>query len=235
MKKIILVLGLMGGVTTTFTSCGVLGGATLGESRESLAGRAVRDLLLNGVLKGITNLGNNQSQGGSQLYRYLLPEDVVTVLDVLDNLGLGSLVGNLKTQINDAAKQSITAAQPIFTNAVRNMTFSDAIGLVNGGQNSITNFFRAKTTNDLTTAFTPIVAQRLDNTGANDAYATIANAVNAIPFTNKKISTNLNEFVARQITNAMFNEIAKEEQNIRQNVAARTTDALRQVFASGKF
>lgn len=238
MKKLIVGLALVSVVGcsscgTTYNTGGTLGSIFGEQSRETLAGRAIREVLLSGVLKGIFSLGENNS---NELYKLLLPRDVVNVVNTLEQLGLGSLVSNLTSQLNAGAKQAIKVAEPIFTNAIRNITIADAIQLVNGGQNSITNFFREKTSNELLQAFTPIVSQNLKNTEALDTYSKIANTINALPISNNKISTNLSEFVAQQAMNAMFQLIANEEVNIRQNAAARNTDVLRTVFANpGRF
>lgn len=162
----------------------------------------------------------------------MLPKDVVNVVNTLEQLGLGSLVSNLTSQVNEGAKQAINVAQPIFNNAIRNITISDAIQLVNGGQNSITNFFKQKTSTELIQAFMPIVGQKLNNTDALNTYSRIANTINALPISNNKVSTDLTEFVAQQAMNAMFGLIAQEEVNIRQNVAARTSEVLQTVFAN---
>ncbi len=238
MKKFVVAIALASAVGfsscgSTYNTGGALGSILGGQSRETLAGRAIREVLLNGVLKGIFSFSDNNS---NDLYKLLLPKDVVNVVNTLEQLGLGSLVSNLTMQVNEGAKQAVKAAQPIFNNAIRNITIADAIQLVNGGQNSITNFFREKTSNELLQAFTPIVSEKLRSTEATDTYSRIANTINALPISNNKISSNLSEFVAQQAMNAMFGLIANEEVNIRQNVAARTTDVLRTVFANpGRF
>lgn len=235
MRKIIVSISLAS--IMGFSSCSTMNdpallGSILGQSKESLASRAIREVLLNGVLRGITSYNGNSNE----LYKLFLPKDLANVVNTLEQLGMGSLVNNVVSQINDGAKTAINAAEPIFKNAIRNITIADAIQLVNGGQNSITNFFRQKTSNQLLQAFQPIVADKLSNSEALTTYSKIANTVNALPLGKGKISTDLTQFVAQQAMNGMFNIVAQEEVNIRQNAAARTTEALRVVFANpGKF
>lgn len=231
MKKLLVGLSLVSMLAAT--SCGTMNnpgilGSVLGQSKESLASRAIREVLLNGVLRGITSYNGNSNE----LYKLFLPKDLANVVNTLEQLGMGSLVNNVVSQINEGAKMAINAAEPIFKNAIQNITIADAIQLVNGGQHSITNFFRQKTSGQLIQAFLPIVSEKLGNSEALTTYSRIANTINALPIGNAKISTDLSEFVAQQAMNGMFNLIAQEEVNIRQNVAARTSEVLRIVFAN---
>jgi hypothetical protein len=59
------------------------------------------------------------------------------------------------------------------------------------------------------------------------------NTYNNFPTTIKKINPDLPSFVTGRATEAFFDLVAKEEVNIRQNIAARTTDLLRKVFGGG--
>ena len=46
----------------------------------------------------------------------------------------------------------------------------------------------------------------------------------------KKLNADLANFVTLKATDALFDLVAKEELNIRNNFAARTTDILKKVF-----
>jgi Protein of unknown function (DUF4197) len=53
---------------------------------------------------------------------------------------------------------------------------------------------------------------------------------NNLPVVFKKVNPDLTSYVTERATNALFNLIAKEEVNIRTNLAARTSDLLKKVF-----
>jgi hypothetical protein len=112
------------------------------------------------------------------------------------------------------------------------MTISDAIGLIRNGDTSATHFFRVKTTDRLIAAFLPVIRSSLDKLDATRYYADVVNTYNNFPTTFKKINPDLPGFVTTRATDALFDLVAREERNIRQNVAARTTELLRKVFGS---
>ena len=133
-------------------------------------------------------------------------------------------------QINRGAEDAAGYAKPIFIDAIKSMTLSDAIGLVRNGDTSATHFFREKTTEKLMAAFTPVIKSSLDKVNATKYYGDMVNKYNNFPTTFKKINPDLTGFVTLKATEALFDMVAKEEKNIRNNFAARTTDLLKKVF-----
>jgi hypothetical protein len=136
-------------------------------------------------------------------------------------------------QINRGAEDAVGYAKPIFVDAIKNMTLSDAIGLVKNGDTSATHFFRMKTTDKLIAAFLPVIKSSLDKVDATKYYGDIVTKYNNFPTTFKKINPDLPNFVTNKATDALFDLVAVEEKNIRTNIAARTTDILRKVFGGG--
>jgi hypothetical protein len=132
-------------------------------------------------------------------------------------------------QINRGAEDAAGYAKPIFVNAIKTMTIQDAIGLVRNGDTSATHFFRNKTTAQLVAAFTPVIRSSLDKVNATKYYGDMVDKYNSIPFV-KKINPDLTGYVTMKATNALFDLVAQEERNIRNNFAARTTDLLKKVF-----
>jgi hypothetical protein len=133
-------------------------------------------------------------------------------------------------QINRGAEDAAGYAKPIFVDAIKNMTLTDAIGLVKNGDTSATHFFREKTTAQLMAAFMPVIKSSLDRVEATKYYGDIVNKYNGFPTTFTKINPDLAGYVTQKATNALFDQVALEEKNIRTNFAARTTDILKKVF-----
>ena len=111
------------------------------------------------------------------------------------------------------------------------MSLQDALGLLKGGKGAATNFFKQKTTGALIAAFTPSVKNSLDKLDATKLYGDLATTYNKIPLTGNKINPDLTGFVVAKAVDALFDQVAKEENNIRENPLARTTDVLKKVFA----
>lgn len=210
----------------TRTLPGILGGVIT----QNDAQQGIMQLLLNGILSGVLNLNKTDGFFGSSAYKLFLPDDAQKIVGTLKTIGMGSLVDNAVLQINRSAEDAMGYAKPIFTNAAKQMTVTDALQLVNGGKNAITNYFKLKTTDQLIAAFKPVIGQSLNKTSATKYYGDLVNAYNSIPLTQNKISPDLTDYVARKATDALFDQIAKQEVNIRENPAARTTDILKKVF-----
>jgi hypothetical protein len=197
---------------------------------EAEAGQGIKEALAQGVTKAVLNLHRTDGFFGSDLYKVLLPPDARKAEAALRGIGLGGQVDNAILAINRAAEDAVGAAGPIFTGAIEEMTVSDALGIVRGNSDAATQYFKRKTSSDLIDAFTPPVKSALDRTQATKYYADIANAYNRFPLAFDKVDPDLTAYVVGKAVEALFDQIAREEANIRANPLARTTDILRKVF-----
>ena len=206
---------------------GVGGGIT-----ESEAGEGIKEALGQGLVKAVLQLNKPDGFFKDAFYKILMPPDAKKIENTLRDLGMGNMVDKAILQINRAAEDAAGFAKPIFVDAIKSMTLSDAIGLVRNGDTSATHFFREKTTDKLIAAFLPVIKNSLDKLNATKYYSDVINTYNNFPTTFKKLNPDLPGFVTGKATDALFDLVAKEELNIRQNIAARTTDLLRKVFGA---
>ena len=110
------------------------------------------------------------------------------------------------------------------------MTITDALNILKGNKDAATQYFRQKTTDKLVAAFTPSVQTSLEKVDATKYYGDIVSTYNNFPTTFKKINPDLTSYVVGKAVEALFDQVAKEEANIRANPVARTTDLLKKVF-----
>ena len=206
--------------------------STLAGITQSDAGSAIKEALAKGVASGIAKLNKTNGFFGSDVYKVLLPPDAVKIENTLRSIGLGSQVDKAILQINRSAEKAVGYAAPIFVTAIKQMTLTDALNLVKGGNTSATDFFKSKTTDSLKTAFMPVIKKTLDSTAATRYYADIVNTYNKLPTSFNKVNPDLQDYVTTMAVNALFDQIAKEELAIRANPAARTTDLLKKVFGA---
>ncbi len=231
MKKIftLLTIGFL------FTGCDTLqqiatnSGVGTGISNQEAA-NGIKEALAQSITKSVLKLNTTDGFFNDAFYKLLLPPDAKKVENTLRSLGFNSLVDKAILQINRGAEDAAGYAKPIFIDAIKSMTISDAIGLIRNGDTSATHFFREKTTSKLMAAFAPVIQSSLDKVDATKYYGDIITKYNNFPTTFKKINPDLKGYVTERATNALFDLIAKEEVNIRTNFAARTTDLLRKVF-----
>lgn len=229
MKKLLSIVLL----SVMLSSCDVLSKIPTGTGvgvTESEAGEGIKEALSQGLVKAVLKLNKEDGFFKDALYKVLLPPDAKKIENTLRDLGMGKMVDKAILSINRAAEDAAGFAKPIFVDAIKSMTINDAIGLIKNGDTSATHFFRVKTTDKLISAFMPVIKSSLDKVEATKYYGDIVNTYNNFPTTLRKINPDLPSFVTNKATDALFDLVAKEEQNIRQNIAARTTDLLRKVF-----
>lgn len=217
-----------------FASCDTLtslpGAGTYSTVTELEASQGVREALDQGISRGITLLNQENGFFGNQAYKLLLPPEAQRVENTLRQLGMSALVDKAILQINRAAEDAVGHARPIFVDAIRQMTIADALTIIRGPNDAATQYFRQKTTAQLTAAFAPIVKNSLDNFSATKYYSDVVNTYNGFPTTINKINPDLQSYVVGRAVDALFDQISREEANIRANPAARTTQILKKVF-----
>jgi hypothetical protein len=217
--------------TLTFVSCDVL--KTLPSTTtvsQAEASQAIREALDQGVGRGISYLNKTDGFFGNNVYKLFLPPEAQKIENTLRNLGMGSIVDRAILQINRAAEDAVGYASPIFVDAIREMTIADAINIVKGPPDAATQYFREKTTQKLINAFTPIIKQSLDKFSATKYYGDVVSTYNNFPTTINKLNPDLPSYVVGKAVNALFDQIAQEEANIRANPVARSTEILKKVF-----
>jgi len=199
---------------------------------ENEAGQGIKEALLQGVTTAVLNLNKTDGFFGSEFYKMLLPEDAKKVEKTLRNIGMGGQVDKAILSINRGAEDAVAFAKPIFIDAVKAMTLTDALNIIKGDKDEATKYFKNKTKEKLITAFTPSVKNSLDKVDATKHYSDIITSYNNLPTTFKKINPDLTSYVVGKAVDALFDQVAKEEANIRANPLARTSDILKKVFGS---
>lgn len=227
---VLLTMGLLLQSCGSFSQIPGTGANNGGAVTEGEAGAGIKEALSNGIAKAVLQLNKEDGFFKDLAYKVLLPPDAQRIEKTLRSAGLGSMVDKAILQINRGAEDAVGFAKPIFADAIRQMTVTDAINLIKGGDTSATNFFRRKTMDKLVTAFLPVIKSSLDKVEATKYYGDIVSKYNAFPTTFKKLNPDLPGYVTDRATNALFALIAQEEKNIRANPLARTSDILKKVF-----
>ena len=197
---------------------------------QAEAAQAIREALDQGTGRGIGVLNKPDGFFGNEAYKLFLPPDARRIESTLRQVGFTSLVDKTIVQINRAAEDAVGYARPIFLDAIREMTITDALTIVKGPRDAATQYFREKTTAKLAAAFLPVIKSSLEKFEATKYYADLINTYNNFPTTLNKINPDLPSYVAEKAVGALFDQIEKEEVAIRNNPVARTTDILKKVF-----
>ena len=226
MKKLFVAAALS--TTVLFSSCDTISNIAGSLSQWEMA-QGLKEALTQGLFSGFDAFANPND--GNALLRFAFPGEAAKIERTLRDLGLTTLVNSVTSKFTNAMSLAVREAKPIFINSVKQMSFSDAAGiLLTSNRRAATDYFKSAMSPQLMTAFRPIVDSTVRTTGAGREYETITKAYNSIPFLDRKLETNLNDFIAARAIDAMFLYVASEEQNIREKIAFRKTDLLKRVF-----
>ena len=203
------------------------GGGPLSNADISSGLRQALDL---GINKQVTKLTEKDGFFKNELVKILLPQELQKVDQGLRDIGLGKLADEGLKVLNRAAEDAVKEATPIFVDAVKGITFTDAKNILLGNNDAATSFLSAKTRTALYSKFNPVINNSFSKVGADQIWNNLINKYNAIPFTNN-VNPDLTDYVTNQALNGVFKMIAVEEEAIRTKLSSRTTDLLKRVFA----
>jgi hypothetical protein len=203
--------------------------ATSALSEEEI-GKGLKEALTKGIEKGVNQVSQPDGFFKDLAIKILMPEDAKKVEQRLRKMGQGKKVDEAIESFNRAAEDASSLAKDIFIQAIKEMTITDAKNILTGEDDAATNYLESKSRQELYEKFAPIVKNSLDKVGATKHWATIMNTYNKLPMV-EKINPDLQEYVTNKAIDGLFVQIEKEEKEIRENPAARTTDLLKKVFS----
>jgi len=190
----------------------------------------LKEALNNGISKQVTKLTAVDGFYKNEAVKILLPDELKKVDSNLRKIGLSSLADEGLKVLNRAAEDAVKEATPIFVDAVRNISFTDAKTILMGNESSATSYLQNTTSTALYGKFNPVIKNSFMKVGADKVWANIINKYNGIPFV-KKVNPDLTDYVTNKAMTGVFKMIAVEEKNIRTNLNARTSVLLQKVFA----
>jgi hypothetical protein len=222
-------------ITLSLVSCDP---ATLGKIMESAGQTSVSDLEINKGLKEALNKGIDSgvsylsAENGfyTSPYKILLPDEARKVADKLKVVpGFDKVENEITLKLNRAAEDAVKTARPIFINAISQMTFADVRNILFGDKNAATQFLHRTTYNSLYNEFNPVIVNSLNKFNALDYWTDAVTTYNKIPFVTR-MNPKLDDYVTKKALDGVFDMVEKKELDIRNNLAARTTDLLKRVF-----
>ncbi len=164
----------------------------------------------------------------NQAIKILLPDKLRPVASGLRMVGMGSQVDALEVGMNRAAEQATPLAKQIFLNSLKKMTFTDARKILSDGGTAATDYFKRTSTDELTTAFSPMVHQSMLKVGVVQQYNKVVNSAPGGTMLAGKFD--LDKYVVGKTLDGLFYMLGEEEKKIRKDPAAQTTALLKEVF-----
>ena len=201
-----------------------------GVLSQAEMGNGLKEALNNGITKQVSKLTATDGFFRNEAVKILLPEELQKVDTKLRQLGMSKLADEGLKVLNRAAEDAVKEATPIFVDAVKQMTFTDAKNILLGNESSATNYLQTSTSTALYGKFNPVIKNSFAKVGADKIWTQIITKYNSIPLV-KKVNPDLTDYTTNKAMEGVFKMIAVEEKDIRTNFSARTSDLLRKVFA----
>jgi len=195
--------------------------------------RGLKDALGEGAVKAVDLLGRTDGFLTNDKVRIPLPDSLKKAESVLKVMGQSKRVEELKVSINRAAEAAVPEAKTLLVDAIKNMSVEDAKGVLTGGEDSATQYFRKATGAKLHDRFLPIVSSTVNKYKLSEQYDRIAGTASQAGLIGKE-QANMSEYVTNKALDGLFLMIAEEEKAIRQNPLGRSSEYVRKVFGSLK-
>ncbi len=196
---------------------------------DSKIASGLKEALQVGATNAVNLTGKRDGYFGNQVIKILMPKSLRPLERGLRAMGYGPKVDDFILSMNRSAEAAAPAAKKIFIDAILSMSFDDARKILSGGDTAATDYFKSKTTEQLTIAFRPVVEKTMDQNNVTQQYKQLVGQAQSIPFI-KSPNLDITNYVVSQALNGLFYMLGQEERKIRKDPAAQTTNLLKQVF-----
>lgn len=206
--------------------------ATLaGEVSNKDAASGLKEALARGADAAIGQLGRKDGFLGDARVRIPLPESARAAEKMMRTLGMKKQADELIETMNRAAEMAVVEAKPILSNAVRTMSFDDARGILTGGDDAATQYFKRTTSDAIAGKFLPIVKKATAKVGLAAQYNEYAGHAAKFGLIDKN-DADLDTYVTHKAMDGLFLMIAEQEKAIRKDPIGTGSSLLKKVFGS---
>ncbi len=204
---------------------------SLADVSNQDAGGGLKEALTQGAGKAVDLLGKSDGFLGNPKVKIPLPESMQKVESLMRGLGMGKQADELITTMNRAAEAAVPEAKTLLVNAVKQMSVEDAKGILTGGDDSGTQYFKRKTAEPLGQKFLPIVKQAIEKVNLAKSYEKFAKKGAQFGLVKEK-DTHLENYVTEKALDGLFLMIAEEEKAIRTNPLGAAGNLAQKVFGA---
>lgn len=191
----------------------------------------LKQALSQGAGTAVDSLSRVNGYLNNPAVRIPLPNSLQRLDDTLRPLGLGRYGDELIVTMNHAAEAAVPLAKNMLLNAISQMSVADVTGILTGGPNSATNYFRSKTQVPLAQQFRPVIQQSTARLALAQKYNDIAAQGQRIGLVPAQ-DANINDYVTQKALDGLYTMMGQEEQAIRANPLQATGDLAKKVFSA---
>lgn len=204
---------------------------SLSDLSNKDASSGVKAALEKGASVAVDKLGVQNGFLNNDKVKIQLPSVLDKAMPLIRMTGQGKKVDELQVQMNHAAESAVAIAKPMLLDAVRNMSVTDAKNILTGGDTSVTDFFRSKTSVPLGKQFLPIVKKITDGNGLSSKYNGIMDKVGkSVPEDQRTVEG----YVTKRALEGLYVIIGDEEKAIRADPVGTGSAILSKVFGAIK-
>lgn len=211
---------------TTLAQAGGLDAISTGD-----ASAGVKEALAKGADYAVASLGKDGGFLGNSKVKIPLPGYLQKAEKGLRMFGMGKQADQLIETMNHAAEQAVAEAKPILTDSIKKMNVQDAKGILTGGEDSVTQYFKRTSTEQLTAKFMPIVKASTKKLDLAEQYNSFAGKAASSGLIDQK-DADLDSYVTQKAMDGLFAMIAEEEKKLRANPIGAGSDLLKKVFGA---
>jgi hypothetical protein len=195
------------------------------------ASAGVKEALSKGADYAVASLGKDGGFLNNSKVKIPLPGYLQKAESGLRMFGLGKQADELTNTMNHAAEQAVAEAKPILTDSIKKMSVQDAKGILTGGEDSVTQYFKRTSTDQLTQKFKPIVQASTKKLQLAEQYNSFAGKAASAGLVDKK-DADIDAYVTQKAMDGLFLMIAEEEKKLRSNPVGAGSDLLKKVFGA---
>ena len=197
------------------------------------AGAGLKEALTQGAGKAVDLLGKQDGFLGNPKVKIPLPESVQKVEGMLRGLGMGKQADELVTAMNRAAEAAVPQAKALLVNSIKKMSVEDAKGILSGGEDSATQYFRRTTSGQLAEKFKPVVRGAIAKVKPAAKYDQLAGKAAKLGLVREQ-DAHLENYVTQKTLDGLYLLIADEEKAIRNDPAGAAGKLAKKVFGALK-
>jgi hypothetical protein len=220
------VFALFFGLTVGFAQAGALDAISSGD-----ASAGVKEALAKGADYAVSSLGKDGGFLGNDKVKIRLPGYLEKAESALRMFGLGKQADQLVETMNHAAENAVAEAKPILTESIKKMSIRDAKDILTGGEDSVTQYFKRTSTDQLTAKFMPIVKNETKKLKLADQYNKFAGKAASAGLIDKQ-NADVDSYVTQKAMDGLFLMIAEEEKKLRANPLGAGSELLKNVFGA---
>ncbi|MDP1870104.1 MAG: DUF4197 domain-containing protein [Gallionella sp.] len=195
---------------------------------------SLKQALTQGAETAVASLAKENGFLGNDKVRIPLPASLQKADSLMRTLGMGKYADELTTSMNRAAEAAVPEAKTLLVGAVKNMSVADAKGILMGGNDSATQYFRKNTEAALTGKFKPIVNKSMQKVKFAEKYDQFAGQGVKLGVVDPQ-DAKLDDYITRKAMDGLFLMMAEQEKAIRANPMQAAGSLAQKVFSAIKF